>query len=421
MTLKKIIHLSTVLSSDSLYRNSSLLLINNAVIAVVGFIFWILAARWYPTHEVGVATTLISITSLLSTISYLGFNTSLIRLIPDSKNKNGLISYALLMVTVASLIVAVLFFILNDRLVPALGLVFADRTSSLFIIVFIILNSINAITDSIFLAYRSAKYTLLANIGLVVFKLGLPILLVGYGGLGIFFAHAVGIIVSMLISCIFLYSYLGYRPSKHIAQNEIRKINNVSLSNHILYFLQISPVMLLPIIITNQVGPTQSAYFYLAMTIASFVFLIPNIITNSMFAESSTNEVAIYSHTRKALNLISLTLIPAAALVVIFSSLILKIYGDEFSLQSSEPLRILAVSSLFLSINYICLTILRIRYQLNRAILITAVGSFSILFISFYLASYSLVLVSCAWLGGQALMSVLYILTIIFKNKKIAY
>src|SRR5260221_5058561 len=94
---------------DSLFRNSIYLMSSSAIMGVLGFAFWILVARVFPTGSVGIATALISAVSLLSNFSLLGFNISLIRYLPKAEKKNEKINSAFTLVIFASIVSSLVF------------------------------------------------------------------------------------------------------------------------------------------------------------------------------------------------------------------------------------------------------------------------------------------------------------------------
>jgi len=67
-------------ANDSLYKNSIYLMLSTAVMAFFGFFFWIINARLFKPEQVGIATTLISVLTLISTFSILGLGNSLINI-----------------------------------------------------------------------------------------------------------------------------------------------------------------------------------------------------------------------------------------------------------------------------------------------------------------------------------------------------
>ena len=62
-----------------LFKNSFFMIMNKMLAAGSGFLFWLLAARFYSMGDVGMATALISSAGLILQFSYLGFDYSIIR------------------------------------------------------------------------------------------------------------------------------------------------------------------------------------------------------------------------------------------------------------------------------------------------------------------------------------------------------
>jgi O-antigen/teichoic acid export membrane protein len=65
-------------------------MLNSAISAFFGLLFWIVAARTMPAKEIGLATAAISAAGLIIGLSKVGLDAGLIRYLPESKNKNGL-------------------------------------------------------------------------------------------------------------------------------------------------------------------------------------------------------------------------------------------------------------------------------------------------------------------------------------------
>ncbi len=62
-----------------LFKNSFFMIMNKMLAAGSGFVFWVLAANFYSTGDVGMATALISAAGTVLQFSYLGFDYSIIR------------------------------------------------------------------------------------------------------------------------------------------------------------------------------------------------------------------------------------------------------------------------------------------------------------------------------------------------------
>ena len=75
--------------------------------------------------------------------------------------------------------------------------------------------------------------------------------------------------------------------------------------------------------------------------------------SQSLFAEDSYSETELKVHLKKAIKIISLLLIPAILVTFLFGRYILLAFGKEYSSEGVIFLQILAISGIFLSINYI--------------------------------------------------------------------
>jgi len=90
----------------SLYRNAVYLMLNTGVMALLGFFFWMIVARFYTEADVGFSSAIISAINLLTLISLVGLNISLIRFLPQSDKPQDLINSCYTLSGLISLVVA---------------------------------------------------------------------------------------------------------------------------------------------------------------------------------------------------------------------------------------------------------------------------------------------------------------------------
>jgi len=102
---QKLVHFATT----PLYSNAFYLMLNTAVMALMGFFFWMVVARFYSEVEVGYSSATISAINLLLIISLAGLNTSLIRFLPRSDKPQELINTSCTLSSLISLVVAGIF------------------------------------------------------------------------------------------------------------------------------------------------------------------------------------------------------------------------------------------------------------------------------------------------------------------------
>jgi O-antigen/teichoic acid export membrane protein len=407
----RLIKLYTHFSQDSLYRNSICLMLSTAVMAIFGFIFWIICARLFNPEQVGIATTLISIMTLISSFSLLGLGNSLIKYLPSSDRKNEKINTSLIIATLVSIIISTLFLIFLKTFSPKLLFIRNNLIFSLLFVLFIIFSSINTITENVFIAYRSSIYVLIKNTILGVSKLFFPFIFIALSSYGIFMSLGFSLAIASIIGLLFLFLKFKYLFMPKINKDIVKRMIKFSLGNYIAGFIGGLPMMVLPIFITNSIGATFSAYFYMDTMIANLLYVVPIATSQSLFAEGSYSETELKAHLQKAIKMISLIIIPAIILTLSFGKYILLGFGKNYSSEGTIFLWILALSGIFVSINYICNTVFFIKHKIKLVIFVNLLGSIAIMGISYLLLSKGLFGIGIAWIIGQAIMSFIYLVT----------
>lgn len=402
---KMVQDLWSLFSRDSLFRNSVYLMLSTGVMAVFGFIFWIITTHYYNSEEIGFATALISITVLISTLSLLGFNSSLIRYLVKSEHPNRMINTAMAAVSLSTAVISVIYLLGIDYFAPAYHVLGENPLYASLFVLFMVAVSLNTLTDSVFVAHRLSKYNLIVYTFFGLTKISLPLLLISLGSYGIFFSYTGAIIVALFLSVYFMMRHFAYRPELLIDGPSARQMLHFSLSNYAVGFISGVPALLSPVLIVNELGAKASAYFYMASTIAALLYIIPNAIAQSLFAEGSFSEQEFASFVKRAVRLIAVFLLPAILVVLVFGNYLLLVFGAEYSQNSFYLLQIMALSSVFLSINNIGSTTLRIRHRMRRLLF------FNLLYLSFSMLLFYLLLergtvgITWALLLGQAFLS----------------
>ncbi len=180
---------------DSLRRNSSFLILSQAINAGAAFLFWIICARLFTTTEVGIG-------SRHCCLQFAYFNVHKSRTpehrypVPPNKQETGrpfyllaLPCYFLLDRRLASIALLLIKF-----LVPKLGIVQSSEFLSLMLVLLIVGTSLSGILDSVLMSFRKGQYILWKALIINIPRLVLPIFVVSFGLRGI-----VSIYVVMLL------------------------------------------------------------------------------------------------------------------------------------------------------------------------------------------------------------------------------
>ena len=396
-------------ASDSLYRNSIYLMLSTAVMALFGFVFWLLCARLFSPEQVGVATTLISVMTLLSNISILGFNVSLIRYLPRSTRKNNTINSALVFVVCASIIAAFVFVGFSNIFSPTLQFLQKNVMYVLTFTAFVIGVSLNTILESIFVAYRASGNVLVKNTVLSVCKILFLFPLLIFGSYGIFTSFALAVLISTLMGYGFLMAKYAYRPAFTVCRSTVKEMAVFSGGNYIAGFLHLAPTLLLPIFIINNLNADTAAYYYVSSMILGFLTVIPTAATQSLLAEGSHEGAEIKRHSIKTAKIILITLIPAVLAIVFFGNILLSAFGKSYAVEAFSFLQLISISAIFISVSSLLSAVLKIRHQIKALIAITLLEALLILGLSYFFMPQGLIGVGRGWLFGQAMLSVIYV------------
>jgi len=295
-------------------------MLSTGVLAVFGFFFWIINARLYSAEQVGIGTTLISIMTLISSFSILGLGNGLIRYLPTSERKNEKISTSFTLVGLSSILISIFFLVFLKTFSPRLLFVRENIIFSLLFVLFIVFSLLDMVAENVFIAYRSSKFVFIKNTISSIVKLIFPIFLVALGAYGIVVSLGIAVVVSFLVSLIFLILRFNYLPKLIINRSVVKRMIKFSLGNYIAGFIGGLPIMILPILITNSIGAKFSAYFYMDMMIANLIFIIPTATSQALFAEGSYSEIELKVQLRKAIKIISVIIIPAIIVIFLFGN-----------------------------------------------------------------------------------------------------
>lgn len=359
---------------DPLYRNSYFLISNYFIVAILGFLFYILVARYYTPHDVGNAVALISVSNLLVTLSTPGLGTGIIRFLQNERDKSGLINSCFMITFLLSIIITVIF-ILGIRIwSPSLSFVYENPLFLLFFFIFIFMTAMVRLQGAIFIAMRSSKFSFFQNTVLSILKIIFVLFLVEYGALGIISSWSISLCIAFIISTFFFIPKIvkSYKPVPIINYSMIKKISNISLGNYIAENVGSIPGSIFPLMILNFLNSEMNAYFFMALNISNLLLQVPMSINLSLFAEGSFSPAEFRNNTIRAIKLIILSFIPIIFCTFIFGNRILLLYGQKYADNGFYILCVLALSLIPSSIRTLYATIKNVQCKVMPIIYLNA-------------------------------------------------
>lgn len=374
--------------SASLFKNSLYLMLTTLFGSGSGFFFWILAARFYSSDEVGLAVAIISAMSLLSLFSRFGFDIGIIRYLPNANNKSEMINSCLTTISISSIIVSITFLIGLNIFSPKLLFLRENKLYATLFVIFTLMNCILVTQNNIFAALKCSKYSLIQTLIAMSRILLLPIVVI-YGLFGMYFSYGIGILAASIIGNSFISKiHPIYKPKPWIQKNIMKIIVTFSFKNYIASIFEGATNYILPLLVLHILGAEKNAYFYIAWTFSSFINMIPRATAISLFAEGSNKNNNIKKDSIASIKFIYTLLIPLIILIFIFGRYILLIFGEDYSKNAFDLLVIFALTGIPFTLNMIYVTIKRIQNDITPVIYIYLFIAVSTIFSSYLLLGH---------------------------------
>ncbi len=408
----------------SLYHNALYLIIAHLAVPLTGFAFWVIAARFYSSEDVGLASATIAAMTLLATLSTLGLEFGVIRFLPHSgPNANRMVNSCFIIVSLASIIFCGIFLAGIGVWSPALLFLWQNPIYLATFVVFTITYALSTIIANTFIAQRRTGFYLAHSLILSMFRLPLSVLLaIFFHTFGVFASWGLSLLVAFLISILFFLprTQPGYRPFPTVSRSTVNEMMHFSSANYIANLFWVVPGLILPIMVLNILGAELNAYFFIAWAIGSVLATIPLATSMSLFAEGSYDEQRLGADTWRSLKLTFLIIVPAAILILIIADKLLLLFGASYSEEGTMLLRILVVSAFPIAINYIYLSMKRVEKKLAVLIELSAFIAMATLALSYVLLPrMGINGVGIAWLGSQGVVAVGIVISFLLRRPAI--
>jgi O-antigen/teichoic acid export membrane protein len=395
-------------AGDAVYRGSSLLLLNTALLSAFGFAFWALGARVYPASAVGAFSGITAGVGLLGALAGLGLPTTMMRHLAGAAAARRLVAAAVLTTMTAGAGACLVVLTAFGGMLPA-ELDLARTDHRLLVTVLAMLAAVSAVVDAGLIALRATTTVLVKNlIGSTVKLAALAALAVAgaSGVLGLVLAYTAGAGLSAALGVGALLRIVARRrdPRPAVA---LRRYLSFSGGSYLGTIAGILPLTVMPLMVLVERGAAETAFFSVALMLASFLNFVPSTTSQVLIAEASRGDEAFDTVVVKALRHVYALLVPAVVLVVVAGPSILRIFGDEYADGAGRCLQILAVGALATGSTYLIDAILAARDRMgcyvamnvaNAALVLSAVG---------LALPHGLAAAALAWGIAQALSAIL--------------
>lgn len=387
-------------SKDPLYKNSFFLMASRVFNVACGFIFWMVATRYYSIENMGVATALISSLGLVVLFSRFGFDLALIRFIKIN-DTGKVINTCITITTLLSIVAAIIYIIGAEIFSVSLSFIQIPEYAVTFL-AFAVMSSIVSTTGNAFIALRNAKHFFLQNV-LLASRIPLLIPLAFMGSFGILGALGLANFFSALFGFFILKKFMHF--DLKLDMSFIKESFRFSSRTYISDLLQYIPTLILPIMILNLSGEAQAARYYIAFAIGNLVLIIPETLSISLFVEGSHGK-GMKENGLRAGTAIFLFLIPAVFCIVFFGKFLLSLVGKDY-IGAFELLRVLALSSFFVAIYSLFIPIQNVSMKVDSIVKLNFLRFLLLIGLSYiFILKFGIVGAGYAWMITYGILSV---------------
>jgi O-antigen/teichoic acid export membrane protein len=323
--------------SDPLSRGGLALLVNTCLTGILGFAYWIIAARLFSTYAVGVAGALVAATTLFSGLGQLNLSGMLMRFLPGAGGKSRrlvLLTYAFTASTAAMLAAASL---LGVKIFASPGSPLRlDAIQSIVFVLAVAATAIFTIQDSVLVGLRQAVWVPAENGAFGVAKIGMLFMLAPLGtAFAIFSAWMVPLTLTIpVISVILFFRFLPRAPAARRAAllgRELRsRILRFAIGDAAGGLFTQAWTYLLPVVITASLGASINALYFISFLFSSTIDQVAANYASPLTVEGARAPAEIPALIRSTLKHIFAVICPFVVLLEAISPWLLHAFGDKY-------------------------------------------------------------------------------------------
>ncbi|HLY91390.1 MAG TPA: hypothetical protein VKQ27_20580, partial [Acetobacteraceae bacterium] len=333
-------------------RNGHALIASASVTQFIGVVYWIFAARLYPTAVVGRNSVAISIMLFLAGVAELNLMSTLVRFAPTSGDRTlRLIVSAYVTSISIGAVIGTIFVFLIPHVEPQLDFLRSNPYIAVWFMLSVAMGTIFVLEDSALTGVRAATFVPIENAAFSILKL---VLLIPFAwflqSAGVYLSWTVAIAVIIIPTNFYLFARAVPRHlSKYtvaIPAPLFRDIRAFLIPDSLAALFMLASTVLLPLLIINRLGPSATAHYALAWIIGYALFLFSLNMGSSLVVETAADQSGLRQLSWRSMTHLTKLLIPMVAVIVAGAPYILLAFGRGYAEADVTPLRLLAVAAL---------------------------------------------------------------------------
>ena len=364
--------------SDPLSRGGLALLINTVLTGVFGFGYWIVAARLFSTHAVGVAGALVAATMLFSGIGQLNLSGMLMRFLPKANGKSRrLVLTSYIFAASVSALLTMLSLATIDIFASPTSPLRLSAVQSTVLVLAAAAMAIFTIEDNVLVGLRQSVWVPVENGAFGMAKIVTLFILAPIGtAFALFSAWMIPLALTIpVISGVLFFRFLppASRPPRmaHLGPEFRSKIIHFAIGDAAGGLFTQAWMYLLPIFVTISLGASANALFYTSFLFSSTIDQVAANYASPLTVEGAHTPDNIVALIRQTLRHIYTIIIPAVAVLIIMSPLLLRSFGDKY-VSASPLLEMLLIACLPKAVSTVYYAYCRVERKTHRSAVMQA-------------------------------------------------
>lgn len=321
-------------------------MISSGGTAVLGVVFWGIAAHLATTTVVGRTSAEIAAMMLLANIAQLSFGTLFERFLPIAGTQTRrFVTRAYVLCEVVALIVSVAYVVsgLSNGFLPS-----GVQWRILFVVV-VLFWTIFVLQDSALVGLRASRWVPVENISFAIIKLLLLAAMISVSvSQGIFLAWSMPVIAMVIVVNVYLFKWRIPSHESQSTPNEqlpsLREISQLALAQYSTFLLSMFTPTIVALIVLERLGAIANAHYYLPALIASGLSMFLWNIATSFIVEASSEPASLHRHAITTMWTGVTVLTPCILVGVVFAPELLRVFGATYAVHGTTLLRMLLLS-----------------------------------------------------------------------------
>jgi O-antigen/teichoic acid export membrane protein len=284
--------------------------------------------------------------TLLGTIGMFGLGTLLVGELPRREHRAELVSAALIACALGSLLLGLGFVLIAPLFSKRFATMIGTPDQKGLFVIGVVLTGVSMAFDMATIGVMRGGIQLARNVAFSVVKLAaLPIfalILHDRLGFGITFSWVAGIALSLVLVAARM-ALSGTRLLVRPDWGVLRSLRRTAMAHNWINIAVTVPPTVFPVLVAILISPSTNAAFYVAFTLATTLYVIPQHLGTVLFAMAAAEPQAIAHRVRFALKLSYIIGLPAIAVLILGSHRILSVYGSGYARIATVPMCLLAL------------------------------------------------------------------------------